>query len=95
MACAISRSANHGRQRGAAVPFRQAKIPIFAQWAETNQNVGSCFDIVEAPRAFQADDEGSIPFTRSNVFNDLCHRRRPILTSGLLLILTNVRRSFA
>jgi len=25
----------------------------------------------------------------------LCHRRRPILTSGLLLILTNVRRSFA
>jgi hypothetical protein len=25
----------------------------------------------------------------------LCHRRRPILTSGLLLNLTNVRRSFA
>jgi hypothetical protein len=23
------------------------------------------------PAAFQADDEGSIPFTRSNVFNDL------------------------
>ena len=23
------------------------------------------------PTAFQADDEGSIPFTRSNLFNDL------------------------
>jgi hypothetical protein len=44
---------------------------------------------------FQADDEGSIPFTRSNVFSDLCHRRRPILTSGLLLILTNYLLLFA
>jgi hypothetical protein len=29
------------------------------------------FDIVETTRAFQADDEGSIPFTRSNYFKDL------------------------
>jgi hypothetical protein len=40
--------------------------------------------------AFQADDEGSIPFTRSNVFNGLRHGRCSILTKGLLLILTNV-----
>ena len=39
--------------------------------------------------AFQADDEGSIPFTRSNSFNDLPDSHRAILTSVLLLILTN------
>src|SRR5262249_59698265 len=37
------------------------------QWTETNRNVRIRFDIVEALRAFQADDEGSIPFTRSNL----------------------------
>ena len=45
--------------------------------------------------AFQAYDEGSIPFTRSNLFNDLAHGHRAILTSVLLLILTNVRGLFA
>jgi hypothetical protein len=44
---------------------------------------------------FQAYDEGSIPFTRSNLFKDLCHSHRAILTSGLLLILTIVRALFA
>jgi hypothetical protein len=34
--------------------------------------------------AFQADDEGSIPFTRSNHFNHLDATDRPILTKGLL-----------
>ena len=33
------------------------------------------------PTAFQADDEGSIPFTRSNVFDDLRHADPAILTS--------------
>jgi hypothetical protein len=47
------------------------------------------------PVAFQAYDEGSIPFTRSNLFNDLAHGHRAILTSVLLLILTNVRGLFA
>jgi len=28
-------------------------------------------EITTAAADFQADDEGSIPFTRSNVFNDL------------------------
>jgi len=28
-------------------------------------------DLARRSEAFQADDEGSIPFTRSNVFNDL------------------------
>jgi hypothetical protein len=45
--------------------------------------------------AFQAYDEGSIPFTRSNLFNDLTHGYRAILTRLLLLILTNVRYPFA
>ena len=45
--------------------------------------------------AFQADDEGSIPFTRSNVFKRLGATALPILTTRLLLILTIVRRSFA
>jgi hypothetical protein len=44
--------------------------------------------------AFQADDEGSIPFTRSNDFNGLCHVRHLILTRGLMLILTIVRLLF-
>jgi hypothetical protein len=50
--------------------------------------------LLKTATAFQADDEGSIPFTRSNVFKDLRHSRRSILTSGLLLILTNVRHLF-
>jgi hypothetical protein len=40
-------------------------------------------------QAFQADDEGSIPFTRSNHFNGLEADRSVIPTSGLLLIPTN------
>jgi len=39
--------------------------------------------------ASQADDEGSIPFTRSNVFNDLRDPGSAIPTSGLLLIPTD------
>jgi hypothetical protein len=45
--------------------------------------------------AFQADDEGSIPFTRSNVFKCLRSNRPAIPTSGLLLIPTNVPLPFA
>ena len=41
------------------------------------------------PTVFQADDEGSIPFTRSTIFKHLHHFDSAILTSGLLLILTN------
>jgi hypothetical protein len=37
---------------------------------------------------FQAEYEGSIPFTRSNAFNDFRHWLRSILTAVLLLILT-------
>jgi hypothetical protein len=54
-------------------------------------------------QAFQADDERSIPVTRSNDFKGLCaHRltgspahRSVIPTSGLLVILTNACRLFA
>ncbi len=38
------------------------------------RNGGKSQNGVDGPRysgAFQADDEGSIPFTRSNLFNDL------------------------
>jgi hypothetical protein len=45
--------------------------------------------------AFQADDEGSIPFTRSNVFNRLRHVTLAVLTSRPLVVLTFVRQPFA
>jgi hypothetical protein len=44
--------------------------------------------------AFQAEYEGSIPFTRSNAFNDFRHSLRSIPTAVLLLILTAGRRLF-
>jgi hypothetical protein len=44
---------------------------------------------------FQAEYEGSIPFTRSNVFNRFRHYQFSIRTSMLLLIRTNVRLLFA
>ena len=47
------------------------------------------------PTVFQADDEGSIPFTRSNRFNYLVDGPAAILTSRLFVILTNVRLLFA
>jgi len=34
---------------------------------------------------FQADDEGSIPFTRSNLFNELGSGRSVLCHAGLLL----------
>src|SRR5262245_17125289 len=53
-----------------------------------------CVDLMELPGAFQADDEGSIPFTRSNLFKHLRHLIGSIPTSGLLLIPTNCPLSF-
>jgi hypothetical protein len=47
------------------------------------------------PSAFQAYDEGSIPFTRSNHFNDLRHDHRAILTKRLPLILTKPEHLFS
>ena len=52
-------------------PFRQGKKPVSAQWCETEGNVGIGLDVGWLLGAFQADDEGSIPFTRSNKINDL------------------------
>jgi hypothetical protein len=43
------------------------------------------------PTAFQADDEGSIPFTRSNLFSVLELSADVIVTTVLLLILLTVR----
>jgi hypothetical protein len=45
-----------------------------------------------AQKAFQADEESSIPFTRSNVFNVSGVVVSVIPTSGLLLIPTAKRR---
>jgi hypothetical protein len=44
---------------------------------------------------FQADDEGSIPFTRSNFFKGLRDGLPAIPTERLLIIPTLDRRSFA
>ena len=43
---------------------------------------------------FQAEYEGSIPFTRSNDFKHLSRRRLSIRTSRLMLVRTNVRLLF-
>ena len=43
---------------------------------------------------FQAEYEGSIPFTRSNDFKRLSRRQLSIRTSKLMLIRTNVRLLF-
>src|SRR5262249_52422698 len=48
-------------------PFLTRENSGFPSMTETNRNVRIRFDIVEALRAFQADDEGSIPFTCSNL----------------------------
>jgi hypothetical protein len=53
------------------------------------------FSCATAAANFQADDEGSIPFTRSNIFRHLRHLTDFILTSRVLLILTNCLLSFA
>jgi hypothetical protein len=45
--------------------------------------------------AFQAYDEGSIPFTRSNLFKHLRHGHVAILTKVLPLILTKPERLFS
>jgi hypothetical protein len=50
-------------------------------------------NLVEASD-FQAEYEGSIPFTRSNAFNNFRHSLRSILTAVLLLILTAGRPLF-
>src|SRR4051794_41282805 len=41
---------------------------------------------LEARGGFQADDEGSIPFTRSNVLNDVRHASRSIPTQPPLCV---------
>jgi hypothetical protein len=53
------------RLRKAAPPFGQGEILICAQWRGTGAFVRTGVESVGAPDAFQADDEGSIPFTRS------------------------------
>jgi hypothetical protein len=51
-------------------------------------------ELARGSGAFQADDEGSIPFTRSNHFNDLHHLADFIPTRRLLLIPTDCPLSF-
>jgi hypothetical protein len=60
-------------------PFRTARIRYVAQRAERCCFFGKSADVYQPPEFFQADDEGSIPFTRSNLFNDL---RRPPREAG-------------
>jgi hypothetical protein len=45
---------------------------------------------IQPPKAFQAEYEGSIPFTRSSLFKQLRFHASAIPTSALLLILTKV-----
>jgi hypothetical protein len=73
---AIGYGALDGSWRGLA-PFRTARIRYVAQRAEWCCVFGKCVDVYQPPEAFQADDEGSIPFTRSNVFSALQHFSPP------------------
>jgi len=52
-------------------PFRMARIRYVAQRTERGCFFGKSIDVDQPPESFQADDEGSIPFTRSNVFTHL------------------------
>jgi len=47
------------------------------------------------PTAFQAEDEGSIPFTRSNLFNDLRGVRQLLCHAGLLFCVIAQRSQIA
>jgi hypothetical protein len=64
-----------------------------AQWGELNCYVRMSVKVAGAPDAFQADDEGSIPFTRSNTFNELNRNHQIIPISRLLFVPINVRHS--
>jgi hypothetical protein len=57
--------------------FRQGEIHLVVQRCKSGQFVGKFVAIAAAPDAFQADDEGSIPFTRSNLFKHLVPRNGP------------------
>jgi hypothetical protein len=47
-------------------PFRMARIRYVAQRTERGCFFGKSIDVDQPPESFQADDEGSIPFTRSS-----------------------------
>src|SRR5262249_46622200 len=86
-----SSAADGPSSRAPAWAFRTARIRYAAQRAE------SCFFsenplIGQGRRFFQADDEGSIPFTHSNVFSALRHSNplRPVQKGGAL-----ARREYA
>jgi hypothetical protein len=51
-------------------------------------------ETIQLPKPFQAEYEGSIPFTRSNVFKHLSRRQLSIRTIKLVPIRTNVRLLF-
>jgi hypothetical protein len=52
-------------------PSDKSKFHNALYEGSNREHVGRRLDLVGASTAFQADDEGSIPFTRSNEFNDL------------------------
>jgi hypothetical protein len=56
------------------LPFGHGGKAVRAECAVLSQLVRTDLDIpreMRMPKPFQAEYEGSIPFTRSNVFNDL------------------------
>jgi hypothetical protein len=58
--------------RRPARPFRTAAIRYVAQRGKRGYFFGKSLDRARTPEFFQADDEGSIPFTRSTfVINEL------------------------
>jgi len=57
--------------------------PNSAKTGTNGENVHTSIDSSWDLPAFQADDEGSIPFTRSNLFNHLGHVSNSRFKSGL------------
>jgi hypothetical protein len=77
---------NVGLQRAVVLfsPSDTAELPL-----RFNGGFWGCFvrmsvDSIQPPKPFQAEYEGSIPFTRSSFFKDLARRSDFILTNRLL-----------
>jgi len=87
-----SSAADGPSSRASAWAFRTARIRYVAQRAESCCFFGKSVDRAGTPGFFQADDEGSIPFTRSNVFSAPRHSNplRPVQKGGAL-----ARREYA
>jgi hypothetical protein len=72
-----------------------AEKAVCAQWLILARFFPNALESVQLPTPFQAEYEGSIPFTRSNDFRHFSHHRSSILSRRLPLILSRYLLLFA